>query len=52
MSLLTVAAVTLHALPLDFIANRDAILQGIHEAKDRGATLVTVSSDRSLQNDI
>ena len=41
MSLLTVAAVTLHTLPLDFTANRGAILEGIRDAKARGATVIT-----------
>jgi len=40
MSLITVAAVTLHTLPLDFEANRDAILEGIREARRQGATVI------------
>ena len=45
MSLLTVAAATLHSLPLDFKNNRDAILEGIREARRQGArVIVTVGT--------
>jgi NAD+ synthase (glutamine-hydrolysing) len=41
MSLVTVAACTLPSVPLDFLGNRDRILQSIRIAKEKGAKLRT-----------
>ncbi|KAK1764720.1 glutamine-dependent NAD(+) synthetase [Phialemonium atrogriseum] len=41
MALVTVAAATLPSVPLDFLGNRDRILESIRIAKGKGATLRT-----------
>lgn len=41
MALVTVAAATLPSVPLDFLGNRDRILESIRIAKEKGATLRT-----------
>lgn len=41
MAYITVAAATLPSVPLDFLGNRDRILESIHIAKAQGATLRT-----------
>lgn len=41
MSFVTVAAATLPSVPLDFVGNRDRILESIRLAKEKGATLRT-----------
>jgi NAD+ synthase (glutamine-hydrolysing) len=41
MALVTVAAATLPSVPLDFLGNRDRILESIYIAKQKGATLRT-----------
>ncbi|KAL7792921.1 glutamine-dependent NAD(+) synthetase with GAT domain-containing protein [Trichoderma ceciliae] len=41
MALVTVAAATLPSVPLDFLGNRDRILESIRLAKEKGATLRT-----------
>lgn len=41
MEFVTVAAASLPSVPLDFLGNRDRILQSIRLAKDKGATLRT-----------
>ncbi|KUI57806.1 Glutamine-dependent NAD(+) synthetase [Cytospora mali] len=41
MSFITVAAATLPSIPLDFLGNRDRILESIRIAKQKGATLRT-----------
>lgn len=38
---ITVAVATLPSIPLDFIGNRDRIIESICIAKERGATLRT-----------
>jgi predicted amidohydrolase len=41
MALVTVAAATLPSIPLDFLGNKERILESIRIAKDKGATLRT-----------
>lgn len=41
MSFVTVAAATLPSVPLDFVGNRDRILESIRIAKEKGASLRT-----------
>ncbi|KAL8315076.1 hypothetical protein RB593_008588 [Gaeumannomyces tritici] len=41
MTFITVAAATLPSVPLDFVGNRDRILESIKIAKEKGATLRT-----------
>jgi NAD+ synthase (glutamine-hydrolysing) len=41
MEFVTVAAATLPSVPLDFLGNRDRILESIRVAKEQGATLRT-----------
>ena len=41
MALVTVAAATLPSVPLDFLGNRNRILESIRIAKKKGATLKT-----------
>jgi NAD+ synthase (glutamine-hydrolysing) len=41
MALVTVAAATLPSVPLDFLGNRNRILESIRIAKEKGATLRT-----------
>ena len=41
MALVTVAAATIISAPLDFLGNRNRILESIRIAKDKGATLRT-----------
>jgi hypothetical protein len=41
MEFVTVAAASLPSVPLDFLGNRDRILESIRVAKEKGATLRT-----------
>lgn len=41
MEVVTVAAASLPSVPLDFLGNRDRILESIRVAKEKGATLRT-----------
>jgi NAD+ synthase (glutamine-hydrolysing) len=41
MAFVTVAVATLPSVPLDFLGNKDRILQSIRIAKEKGATIRT-----------